>query len=146
MAKPNGHWTKERVAAEAAKFETRTGFYKARSGAYQKAYRNGYLDEVCAHMRSVKVMPRKWSKEICAELAAKCTSRAEFNKRYPGARAAAGNAGWMDEVCAHMQQKKGGIHSTHTFAEFKVEAANYTENDGFVKDKPRVVNSTRKNG
>jgi hypothetical protein len=44
-------WTKECVAAEAAKFITRSEFALGAGGAYVAARTNGWLDEVCAHMK-----------------------------------------------------------------------------------------------
>jgi len=48
-------WTKESVAAVAKNYSTRTEFQysKEHSGAYRRAQRDGYLDEVCFHMVKV---------------------------------------------------------------------------------------------
>lgn len=45
--KPNGYWNnKERVFEEARKYRNRTEFQKGSVGAYQKALKNGWLDEL----------------------------------------------------------------------------------------------------
>lgn len=46
-----GYWTKENVRNEALKYNNRLDFYKKSSGAYDKAQKNGWLDEVCSHMK-----------------------------------------------------------------------------------------------
>ena len=45
-----GYWTKENVSNEALKYSKRYDFYKKSGGAYDKAQKNGWLDEVCSHM------------------------------------------------------------------------------------------------
>ena len=49
--KPAGYWTLERCRKEALKYKTKTEFSKGCVSAYQAALRNGWLDEVCAHMK-----------------------------------------------------------------------------------------------
>lgn len=44
-------WTKDRVAEEAKRFETRTAFQRGTASAYRIAHRKGWLDDVCTHMR-----------------------------------------------------------------------------------------------
>ena len=45
-----GYWTKENVKNEALKYSKRFDFYKKSSGAYDKAVKNGWLNEICSHM------------------------------------------------------------------------------------------------
>lgn len=47
-------WTKELVAEEARKYKTRSEFQLGSAGAYIRARRDGYLDEVCVHMQKQK--------------------------------------------------------------------------------------------
>lgn len=65
---PPGYWTKVRVCAVAARFETRTAFQKGHNTAYVIAYRRGWLDDVCRHMRPAgnkirRFVYRLWSDE-----------------------------------------------------------------------------------
>lgn len=47
-----GDWNiKSLCHEEALKYSSRTDFYKSSRGAYDGAKRNGWLDEVCSHMR-----------------------------------------------------------------------------------------------
>ena len=50
LIKPTGYWTLERCRKEALKYKTRTKFSKGCISAYNAAHKNGWLDEVCAHM------------------------------------------------------------------------------------------------
>ena len=49
----NGYWTKERTVEEALKYETRFEFQMGSRQAWEAAQRNGWLDDVCAHMEFV---------------------------------------------------------------------------------------------
>ena len=49
----NGYWTKERALEEAHKYETRYEFQMGSRQAWAASQRNGWLDEVCAHMEFV---------------------------------------------------------------------------------------------
>jgi len=48
--KPNGYWTFERVTKEAAKYRTRKQFERIAPGACSAARKNGWMEDVCAHM------------------------------------------------------------------------------------------------
>ncbi|HHF0554681.1 GIY-YIG nuclease family protein [Vibrio alginolyticus] len=52
MIKPKRkvYWTRERLAKEATKYKSRTDFANGSGGAYSTARKNGWLDEICAHM------------------------------------------------------------------------------------------------
>ena len=43
-------WTHERVEEVALKYNKRTYFKKNNAGAYDAAWRNNWLDDVCSHM------------------------------------------------------------------------------------------------
>ena len=47
-------WTLETLKVEAQRYKTRTEFAKGSSGAYNAAWRNGWLDIVCSHMPKAK--------------------------------------------------------------------------------------------
>jgi predicted GIY-YIG superfamily endonuclease len=48
---PNNYWNKDRCAEEAKKYETKKDFVKNASGCYSAALNNGWLDDVCKHMK-----------------------------------------------------------------------------------------------
>lgn len=47
-------WTKERCANEAKSFNTRNEFKKGATGAYKAAWSQGWLDEICFHMKPAR--------------------------------------------------------------------------------------------
>lgn len=49
--KPSGYWNKERCRQEALKYDSRMGFCKGSPGAYGSAQLNGWLNEICSHMK-----------------------------------------------------------------------------------------------
>ena len=98
---PIGYWNKERCAKAALKFHTKTQFAKGENGAYTFALKNGFLDEICAHMETRWV--KKWaSKEACHREALKFNSRSAFAKGCDGAYTYAMRHGFLDEICSHM--------------------------------------------
>jgi len=95
-------WTKELVTAEALKYQGRKAFQKGSRSAYGKAYRNGWLDEVCSHMKPMRI---SWTKEMVAQEALKYQTRYEFKNGSANAYVKALAEGWLDEVCGHMEAR-----------------------------------------
>lgn len=52
VIKPNGYWTKEKCQQESKKYISRTQFQKNSSGAYDKARKNKWLNDICLHMKN----------------------------------------------------------------------------------------------
>ena len=51
LRKPNGYWTKEKCQEEALKYKTKIEFRTKNISAYDISYRNGWLDDICKHMK-----------------------------------------------------------------------------------------------
>jgi hypothetical protein len=79
---------------------TRAEFQKRFPSASNAAWREGWMDEVCAHMGA----PRRlsWTLEEVKQCAQKCASRKEFRERFNGACQWAAKQGKLDEICSHM--------------------------------------------
>jgi len=101
--KPNGYWTKEKCHNEALKYETRTDFQKYSGSAICSAFKNGWLDDICSHMKILMYPKEYWTKEKCHELALKCENRMEFRNKYDTAHRYSCENNWMDEICSHMK-------------------------------------------
>ena len=104
--KPIGYWTKERCAEEALKYKTRIEFQRGNSGAYRKACKNGWMDDICNHMVSGVKSVRYWTKEKCIEKALKYKTKEKFKVGDNLAYQATYRYGWVDEVCKHMISRK----------------------------------------
>lgn len=53
LVKPHGYWTKAQCHKEALKYKTRKEFHRKSKSAASAAGRNGWLDEICGHMKAV---------------------------------------------------------------------------------------------
>lgn len=53
LTKPRGYWTKARCHQIAKRYKTRKEFERERKDAYAAAERNGWLNEICSHMKAV---------------------------------------------------------------------------------------------
>jgi hypothetical protein len=51
MRKSPGYWTKEKCHEEALKYSSKTELRQNTSTAYSIAFKNGWLDEICSHMK-----------------------------------------------------------------------------------------------
>ena len=96
--KKNGYWTKERCREMAKKYSRRTDFQKYDKAAYSKAFKSGWLDDICSHMSYMEFVPSKWTKETYTIKAQECETRGDFKKKYPNAYGAALDNGWLDEL------------------------------------------------
>lgn len=47
------YWNKERCTKEALKYKSRSVFKKQSSGAFGSAYKNGWMNEICSHMKVI---------------------------------------------------------------------------------------------
>lgn len=69
-------WIKSRCHEEALKYKSRNEFHINSSSAYNSAYKNDWLDEICSHMVSKY---KKWNnKEICRIEALKYKTRYDY--------------------------------------------------------------------
>jgi hypothetical protein len=100
---PNNFWTKERCQEQALKCKNRSEFSKLKNGSYYRAMKNGWLDEICLHMNTIKRNKAGfWSKERCSKEALKYKKREEFKLGSNGAYDASKRNGWLNELCDHM--------------------------------------------
>ncbi len=53
LCKPSGYWTKEKCHELALKYDTKTSFLKNHAVVYSKAYNQGFLNEICSHMKTI---------------------------------------------------------------------------------------------
>lgn len=102
---PQKKWTKEECLSIAQKYTELSEFRKSNQNAYHAARVHGWLDEICTHMPK-PVLPQKWTKEECVEIAKKCNKRSEMMRIDRNAYNAARINGWLDEICVHMSRPK----------------------------------------
>jgi hypothetical protein len=137
----NRKWTKDACIEAAKKYSSRSTFAKGNGSAWNAARVNGWLDEVCAHMK-LKIDHGKWSTfDVCKKEAEKYFTRSEFNKKAPGAYASAKKNGWSEDICSHMPQVPNWS-SKDTVAK---EASKYQKRSQFENGSPGAYNVARKN-
>lgn len=95
--KIKGYWTFEEVKKEALKYISRNDFNKLSKSAYLAAHRNGWLDDVCSHMKK-----NDYTFNRVKEEALKFSSRSEFKYKSNNYYHSAHRNGWLDDVCSHM--------------------------------------------
>ena len=99
---PNGYWTKERCQETALKYYIRKEF-RENEYAYQTALKNGWLDDICYHMKIETKKPAGyWTKERCQETALKYHTRKEFRENEYAYQTSL-KKGWLDDICYHMK-------------------------------------------
>jgi hypothetical protein len=98
-------WTKEKCQEEALKYKTKKEFRKKSCGAYSRAYKDGWLNDICSHMELKTVKPRNyWTKEKCQEEALKYNKKIVFLKMSCSAYVKSQDMKWLNENCSHMKK------------------------------------------
>jgi len=104
--RPRGFWTEEECNKAAKKCSSRSEFQKKFNRAYVICKKEGWLNEVCNHMESVKHEKGYWTLDRCHEEALRYSSRGQFQKESNTAYNVAWKKNWLDEICSHMEQGK----------------------------------------
>ena len=95
------YWTKEKCQEKALLYKHRVDFKTGDGSAYTTAVAHGWLDEICSHMTR-PASKRKWTKEMCHQVALKYKTAKEFRQKERSVYATARNFGWLDEICSHL--------------------------------------------
>lgn len=103
--RPRGYWSKARVASEALRYKSRREFRQRSGGAYKRAFRKGWLEEVCAHMKPKRKPVNYWTDTRLMEEAKRYKTRSDFYTNSASAYSTAKRKGLLDVVCAHMAGK-----------------------------------------
>jgi superfamily II DNA or RNA helicase len=137
---PSGYWTYELCDHYAKLCCSRIEFKKKYPGAYNAALKNGWVDEICAHM---KPLINSHTLESIKEKALTCKSKREFRKKYINAYNSAMFKGIMDEVCAHMESS---TRQKHTLESIKEKALTCKSRSEFKKKYPTAYGAALSKG
>ena len=132
--------TKELCHQEAIKFKTRTQFSIYSSTAYNVARVNGWLDDICSHMKIV------WTKELCRQEALKYVYKVDFSTKSASAYNAARVNGWLIEIGSHLIKKTPHLNKIWPKERCRKEAAKYTLLKEFRKACHAAFHTAWKNG
>ena len=138
----NLYWTKERCMEVGRKCRTKSEFIKSYNGAYVSSIKNGWYEEVSAHMISPISKPQKWDLNKVQTEALKYATRNEFAiKCYPAYNYARKNK-LLDKVCSHM------VHPTPkrkwTIEALKKEAKKYNSRSEFQSNNSSAYSTAAK--
>ena len=93
VEKRKSSWTYEDCYNEAKKYDSRWSFKLGGRSAYNKAYKEGWLDDYTWFNKRES----QYTYEICKELASKYNSRKDFQKFDSGAYSQAARQGWLND-------------------------------------------------
>jgi len=82
-------------------FKNKKDFYNSskHSGLVQAASKNGWMEEICTHMRG----NIRWNEEKCVKEARKHTKKVDFMRKSGGAYNYARRHNLLDKICNHMK-------------------------------------------
>ena len=144
---PNGSLTKEVCRKVALKYKTRTEFARDSAGAYDKAWKNDWLDDICSHMTSVQKPYNYWTKERCHEEAIKYKTRSEFQKNSVTAYDKVLLNDWFNEMCSHMRLAKlPNGHWKNDKELCRNEALKYNSSSEFARKSSGAYKAAQMNG
>lgn len=96
---PRKVWYRDKVEAEAKKYRTPQQFKRGSVGAYNRASKDGYLNEITSQMESAL-----WTKEKLLNVASTYDSLDAFRKSEKGAYLYAIKNGFREEATLHMER------------------------------------------
>lgn len=124
----------------AQKCKTRAEFKKVDASAYGKAIENGWLEEICTHM---KVTHRTYTHKLLLEIASKYKTKKDFQKEDSAAYSYAFVHGLLDEICINMVNQK---RKPYTLDECIEVAKKYKTRVEFQRKNNKVYLATQRNG
>lgn len=95
-------WTLEELIQESKKYKTISEWAKLGKGSYSAASKNGWLEELTAHIPRAIKPNVYWTKDRILEDAKKYRSRSEWRKNSSSATTMAKKNGWFEEAASHM--------------------------------------------
>jgi predicted GIY-YIG superfamily endonuclease len=96
-------WTEEKCRTVALKYQHRIEFQQGDKKAYESAKHNGWLENVCRHMKFKKLPNGHWNNvENCRNRALEYKTKTEFCKFSPHVYTISLKSGWLDDICQHM--------------------------------------------
>ena len=141
QSKPAGYWDNyDHCYEEAQKYRNIRAFQKGCSGAYSKAYKNGWIDDY-NWFEANKKENGYWNRRTCYEEAMKYHSRSEFGKHAVRAYELSLANGWINDYTWF--DKLTGFW---TYDKCKAEAAKYKMRSHFKASCPSAYSKARKKG
>jgi len=136
-------YTKDVCASEAKKYEYKKDFKEANESMYVVAHRNGWLKEICAHMKKYPSSRLKWTDEKLKVVVIECKTKHILEDRYPGAYSYILKHHLVDKYFGYI-----GRGGTKTWDDFSLKEAVYEckTRTGLLKKYPGAYSHLHKTG
>ena len=149
LLKNLGIYTKEEVTASAARYSTIRDWRASEEGAYNKALKMGWTDEVTSHMTRLIKKSGHWTKEAVLESARDFSSQTAWKESQGGAWSKAVKMGWVQEACSHMDfmdESKVKSQGYWTKERVLTSAQKYQSKAAWRKEESSAVAIANRNG
>jgi len=137
--KVDGYWNKEVCIEDALNYTSRHEWQKNNNTAYSIARKNGWLEECCGHMDSVRIV---WTKDDCVKSALRYKTKIEWINGDKKAYVSAVNNGWLVDCTKHMKNLRASL----TKEECLESALKYEFIIDWVNNEKSVYSYARKYG
>lgn len=118
-------WTYEACKEEALKYESRAIFQKCNGSVYNRAFKQGWLDDICSHMVLLHKPNGYWTYDRCKKEFEKYTNCSDLRKNNDSCACAAIRNKWYQELSTHFI-KKG-----HKYKRF-IYACEFIDNSVYI--------------
>jgi len=135
-------WNKIKILEVAKTCQTRKKFMTKYGGAYNKARKEGWLEEACLHMKRNSKPANYWTIDTIKLEALMYDSRKEFSVKSKSAYGKACKLGIIDEVCVHMSANR----PKWTFDLCLAEALKYKERSDFKNSSTTAYQAASSSG
>jgi hypothetical protein len=125
---------------EAFKYNTRNEFRKNCRGIYKFSQKNNWIDEICSHMKILRIPCNYWTKDKCYNEAIKYKTRHEFQLNNRSAYNNTLKNKWLDEWFTNVPDYKWSKEKCYE------EAKKYKTKNEFCKNSPSAYNISRRKG
>ena len=149
LLKNLGIYTKEEVTASAARYSAIRDWRACEEGAYNKALKMGWTDEVTSHMTRLIKKSGHWTKEAVLDSARDFGSQTAWKESHGGAWSKAVKMGWVQEACSHMDfMDASKVKSQGYWTKERVltSAQKYQSKAAWRKEESSAVTIANKNG
>jgi hypothetical protein len=146
---PAGHWTEDRIRAEALRYQTRSAFDRGSAGAAHAArHRLGIYEAVCAHMpesawQPPPQVPRIWTRERIFMVAQQFLYLGDFQRACSSAYNAARKQGLLIELRARLPTRRRPPGSW-TPEMIRAEALRYNSRSAFLAHGGGCANAAKR--
>ena len=138
-SRPVNYWTLEKCLEVSKNYSYQTEWLKNDAGSYDAAYRNGWLEQCCAHMRSREEVLAEvntvWTLEAVQADALRFSTKKEWREHGPKSYDAAKRHNWVSLCDSHMVPGRKP-NNYWTFERIQEEALKYRRRSDWQRAHP----------